>query len=434
MGWEVKALKHCIEIPITDGPHETPEFVDSGMQFISAEAIKNSRIDFERRRGFITNELFFEYSKKCAPRRDDIFMVKSGNTTGTFAIVETDHAFAIWSPLALIRVDPKRFSPKFVYYNFAADFFQENVRISCSYGTQPNIGMSVIERLVISAPPLVDQQSIAKFLDRETAKIDTLIAKQEAMIDLLKEKRQAVISHSVTKGLDPNVPMKNSGVEWLGDVPKHWTVPPLRAIAQVVRGASPRPAGDPQFFNGEHTPWVTVGEITKDESMYLVDTSSFLTESGAANSRLFRAGTLLLSNSGATLGVPKILAIDGCANDGVVGFERLNESADIQFVYYYLASLTQNLRERIKQGAGQPNLNTDLVKEICIGLPPLQEQRQIVVQLQRAMQRIDVLIDKAQQAIALQKEHRTALISAAVTGKIDVRSEVAHPVQDKEAA
>jgi type I restriction enzyme S subunit len=149
-----------------------------------------------------------------------------------------------------------------------------------------------------------------------------LIAEQEKLLTLLAEKRQATISHAVTKGLNPDAPMKDSGphVEWLGEVPAHWRVMPIWIIASVVRGASPRPAGDPRYFGGSAAPWVTVGEITKDDAVYLTETEAFLTQEGAERSNLFPSGTLIYSNSGATLGVPKILQLDACANDGVVAF------------------------------------------------------------------------------------------------------------------
>lgn len=274
--------------------------------------------------------------------------------------------------------------------------------------------------IFILLPSIDDQVQITNFLDHETAKIDSLIEKQQKLIELLKEKRQAVISHAVTKGLNPEVPMKDSGVEWLGQVPEHWEVSKFGYISQVVRGGSPRPAGDPTLFNGDYSPWVTVAEITKDDELYLTSTETFLTKKGSEQCRVFKAGTLLLSNSGATLGVPKILCIDANANDGVVGFEQLQ--IDIEFAYYYLSILTNDLRERVKQGSGQPNLNTDIVKNISIAIPPISEIQSIITEIKGQVGKFVSLIKKAEQQILLMQERRTALISAAVTGKIDVRN------------
>jgi type I restriction enzyme S subunit len=272
---------------------------------------------------------------------------------------------------------------------------------------------------IVSVPP-EEAEKIAAFLDHETAKIDALIEKQQRLIELLKEKRQAVISHAVTKGLNPNAPLKDSGVEWLGEVPAHWAIRKFGYISMVVRGGSPRPAGDPALFNGDYSPWVTVAEITKDDDIYLTETETFLTKKGSEQCRVFSKGTLLLSNSGATLGVPKILSIDANANDGVVGFEDL--TLNHEFAYFYLSTLTDDLRERIKQGSGQPNLNTDIVKAITVPVPPDQEVEAIVESIKKSREQFNALVEKAKRGIELLQERRTALISAAVTGKIDVRN------------
>lgn len=278
----------------------------------------------------------------------------------------------------------------------------------------------------LPVPPLSEQIAIATFIFRETAKIDSLISEQEKLIALLSEKRQATITYAVTKGLNPDAPMKDSGVEWLGEVPEHWRVKQLRHIAKVVRGASPRPAGDPRYFSAdnndlENTPWVTVAEITKDTKPYLIAASEYLTPIGVQNSQFFESGLLIFSNSGATLGVPKILAIDCCANDGVLAFRNHSPDVVVLFTYHFLLTTTERLRTEMKQGGGQPNLNTDIVKNIGIAVPPLEEQIAILGFLEDEIEKLDNLTSVATRGIALLLERRSALISAAVTGKVDVR-------------
>jgi type I restriction enzyme S subunit len=299
--------------------------------------------------------------------------------------------------------------------NFARAYFTTRSNGLTRYG----LGSHALENIVYPTPTKTEQTQIAKFLDHETAKIDLLIEKQQSLIALLKEKRQAVISHAVTKGLNPDAPMKDSGVEWLGEVPEHWDVRKFGYISSVVRGGSPRPAGDPTLFNGDCSPWVTVAEITKDDEIDLTGTETFLTKKGSDQCRVFTRGTLLISNSGATLGVPKILRIDANANDGVVGFENL--SLNHEYAYFYLSTLTEDIRERVKQGSGQPNLNTDLIKQIQVPVPPASEVLEIVESILEMRNRFSELVGNAQSAIRLMQERRTALISAAVTGKIDVR-------------
>jgi type I restriction enzyme, S subunit len=429
-GWKTWRLRFGVEL--NPSKAEIAEFArDVEVSFLPMEAIgENGELDLRHNKTISAVETGYTYF-----RNGDVVMAKitpcfeNGKGARVTGLVN-GIGFGT-TELVVARANFKT-DGSFIQWLFVSQPFRK-LGEGHMYGAggQKRLPDDFVRNFEMAWPSPSEQSAIATFLDRETAKIDTLITKQEKLINLLKEKRQAVISHAVTRGLDPNVPMKPSGVEWLGDVPEHWNIPPIRAISQVVRGASPRPAGDPKFFGGDHTPWVTVGEITKDDAMFLIGTSTMLTSSGADQSRLFSSGTLVLSNSGATLGVPKILQIDACANDGVVGFESLAETVDIHYLYYYLLSLTQNLRERIKQGSGQPNLNTDIVKEIQIGLPPLSEQEKIVKWIDGQLAKIDLLISKAQQAIALQKEHRTALISAAVTGKIDVRVAA---VQTKKAA
>lgn len=208
--------------------------------------------------------------------------------------------------------------------------------------------------------------------------------------------------------------MKPSGVEWIGDVPEEWKFSRLRYITKVVRGASPRPAGSPLYFNGSHTPWITVAELTKDDEKYLTEVSAYLTEEGRTQSRYIEPGTLMLSNSGATLGVPKIIKIGGCFNDGSVAFLDLEKYINQDFIYYFLKSMTGPYRDLAK-GSGQPNLNTDIVKSTFIALPNCEEQLKIVQFIETKTIQINTTISEKERLIELFREERQAIINHAVT-------------------
>jgi len=386
--------------------------------------------DFDRNKLSIKNEGYTRrfIEEKDKPRRSlqagDLLLEKSGGGEQTLVgqVVLFDKDFEAVTSNFVAKMTPlKGFSSRYLNYVFAR-FYSEKINycsIKQNTGIQ-NLDSSQYLSEGFSFPSETEQETIANFLDHETAKIDTLIDKQQQLIKLLKEKRQAVLSHAVTKGLNPDAPMKDSGVEWLGEVPEHWDISKFGYVSLVVRGGSPRPAGDPTLFNGDYSPWVTVAEITKDDEIYLTETETFLTKKGSDQCRVFSSGTLLISNSGATLGVPKILSIDANANDGVVGFELL--SLNHEFAYFYLSTLTDDLRERIKQGSGQPNLNTDIVKDIIVPIPPKNEIVEIVASIHKTRDIFKKLSGKAEKGIELLHERRTALISAAVTGKIDVRN------------
>lgn len=290
-------------------------------------------------------------------------------------------------------------------------------------GGQKRVSPDFVKDFRVPVPPLATQRAIADFLDRKTAAIDALIAKKERLIELLEEKRAALIKQAVTKGLDPNVPMKDSGIPWIGEIPAHWELWRLGHLGRIVRGASPRPAGDPKFFNGEALPWITVGEITKDEEIYLTATATRLTEAGVVQSRTIPKGTLLYTNSGATLGVPKITKITGCINDGSVAVLQLNPRRAIKlYLYYLLTSRTALVREQIKQGAGQPNLNTEIVREMPAPLPSIGEQRWIVEYLEERLARLGKTKCLLTQQLLLLREYRQSLITAAVTGQHDIEA------------
>ncbi|WP_315105388.1 restriction endonuclease subunit S [uncultured Microbacterium sp.] len=200
--WAVRRIKEIVSTPITDGPHETPEIHrDGDVVFVSAEAIGAGSLNLQRARGFISFEDDARFARKYRPRRDDIFMVKSGATTGTVAIVDTDVPFNIWSPLAAIRCGALA-SPRFVMYCMKATSFRESVELHWSFGTQQNIGMGVIGNLTIPLPSLDEQVHIAGWLDHEIAELDATIADASEAIALSKERRAALISAAVTGKID----------------------------------------------------------------------------------------------------------------------------------------------------------------------------------------------------------------------------------------
>ena len=200
--WMTPSSKHLLEIPITDGPHETPNFVDDGVPFISAEAISKGKIDFDKKRGYITPELNAIYSKKYSPKIEDIYMVKSGATTGKVAMVGTTEEFNIWSPLAVFRCNKNKVLPKFLLAVFNSSHFYDALVLNWSYGTQQNIGMGVLSNIEIPCPPLKEQTEIIQYLDAQNTKFDKLIGTQSQLIEKLKEYRSTIISHAVTGKID----------------------------------------------------------------------------------------------------------------------------------------------------------------------------------------------------------------------------------------
>ena len=200
--WQTPCTKYLLEIPITDGPHETPQFVDEGIPFISAEAIHKGKINFDKKRGYIKPELNDIYSKKYSPKLEDIYMVKSGATTGKVAMVETEEKFNIWSPLAVFRCNKIKILPKFLLAVFNSNHFYDALVLNWSYGTQQNIGMGVLSNIEIPCPPINEQQEIIQHIDNELKVFKNLENKANHAIQLMQERRTALISSVVTGKID----------------------------------------------------------------------------------------------------------------------------------------------------------------------------------------------------------------------------------------
>ncbi|WP_261776158.1 restriction endonuclease subunit S [Rhodococcus sp. BP-241] len=199
--WITLPLKRLLAQPITDGPHETPEFLDEGIEFISAEAVSTGKVIFDKRRGFISHSDHLRYSAKYSPRLHDIFVIKSGATTGVAAIVTDEKVFDIWSPLAAIRPTDQH-DPFFVLNFIRSDPFQRAIALSWTYGTQQNLGMGTLGNLHVAVPPFNEQRQIASLLEVAVGKIDALIDKATEMISTLREYQSALISAVVTGKID----------------------------------------------------------------------------------------------------------------------------------------------------------------------------------------------------------------------------------------
>lgn len=201
--WEVRKLKTIVSKKITDGPHETPEFVEKGIPFISAEAVNSDgSISFENRRADISKELDQIYSLKCKPQRDDVFIVKSGSTTGKIGFVNTDLDFNIWSPLALVRSKKELITGEYTFRTLQSPYFQSQVQTKWSFGTQPNIGMGVLENLYVIVPPKSEQTQILNFISEEIEPIFLTISKIEKELALTEEYKTALIAEAVTGKID----------------------------------------------------------------------------------------------------------------------------------------------------------------------------------------------------------------------------------------
>lgn len=291
-------------------------------------------------------------------------------------------------------------------------------------GIRPNslqMSRDNLMSLPVLQPPTDVQEEIAAFLDRETAEIDAFIVDQEELIGLLIERRAATISHAVTKGLDPSAPMKDSGVEWLGTIPAHWIAGNIRRFADMRTGHTPSRSRD-EYWKDCHIPWFTLADVwqLRAGATYLGDTASQISELGLENSaaELLPPGTVVLSRT-ASVGfsgiMPRAMATSQDYWNWVCKPDLIPKFLWYQFLAMrpYFGSLVHGSTHKTIYQADAAALK--------ISVPPVDEQGAIVAQLDPEIEELDAAIADAREAIALSRERRAALISAAVTGKIDVR-------------
>ncbi|NLJ72914.1 MAG: restriction endonuclease subunit S, partial [Syntrophomonadaceae bacterium] len=232
--WEVTSLRQSLEKPITDGPHETPKYVDVGVPFISVDSLSNSSkiVNLDIVNKFISEEKFNEYNKKTQLKKNDILFSKSA-TIGKVAIVD-DRKFMTWSPLAIIKSDAKKIYYKLLYYILSSERYINHITSLSNLNTQLNIGMKVLEKSKLAtSPDLTEQQKIANFLDIKTAQLESIISKKQLLIEKLEEAKKSLITEVVTgkvKIIEGQMvkrkpeEMKDSGIEWLGMIPQEWEV------------------------------------------------------------------------------------------------------------------------------------------------------------------------------------------------------------------
>ncbi len=274
----------------------------------------------------------------------------------------------------------------------------------------------------VAFPSLVEQRAIAAFLDRETARIDALVAKKQRLIELLEEKLQAVVSRAVTKGLAPTVDTQDSNLPWYGRFPSHWKLMRVGWIAEVSNGSTPSQGRDKYWLDGT-IPWIASGAVNAE---VVTEPTALITEEALRETslRIIPSGSVLMGmiGQGKTRGTTSILGIDSCVNQNLAALTP-GKLVNNEYLRYALQHIYEPVRN-IGRGGNQAALNCDLIRSIRILLPPTDEQLQIVTYLNALRQRTSSVTRLLCDHQAMLNEYRTALISAAVTGQIDVREEV----------
>jgi type I restriction enzyme S subunit len=397
--WDVKRLKHNLRL-LTEKTdrRENPIALENIEGWTGRFIATDTEFQGEGI-AFSPNDILFG---KLRPYLAKAYRAKSsGEAVGDFHVMR---------PVAGI-------DSRFAQYQILNRTFIDIVDGSTFGSKMPRASWEFVGGMEVTTPPLPEQTQIATFLDRETAKIDALVAEQRRLMALLKEKRQAVISHVVTRGLNPHAPMKPSGIEWLGDVPEHWDV--LKGAMIGTLFGSEQVPEDAVLDEGD-LPYIKVGSLSRD-SFEVESWDYFVDISVTANYRPHN-GYIVFPKRGAAIFTNKVNIVDrpSLIDPNLMGW-KIGERAVTAFIAY---ALKCRKLDEIADVSTVPQINNKHIAPERFAVPPVEEQHQIVTYLCAESAKFDALTAEAQRAIDLLQERRTALISAAVTGQIDVRENI----------
>lgn len=386
----------------------TESHVNSDLPYLSMEYLRGEKE--------VLSSIFVPVDESAIKAQDkDILILWDGSNAGEILRAKQG---VVSSTLA--RVLPNGIDRDYLFFSLKS---VEKLLKDQSIGMGiPHVSSEVLKDLSVFVPPIDEQRTIARFLDHETSKIGKLISEQEILIELLKEKRQTVISHAVTKGLDPNVKMKSSGNKWIGLIPSHWKTIKIKWVAKMESGHTPDKKVQEYWGNESDIPWVSLNDtgFLKNND-YISDTCYQITAEGIENSsaRILPKDVVVFSRD-ATIGrcaiTTRPMAVSQHFIAWICGSEIVPE-----YLLFRFRSMTGELNS-YTTGATLKTIGMPDVRTLTTPLPTIEEQRRIVYEIQHQLIEIDKFISLAETNINLLSERREALILSAVTGQVDVRN------------
>jgi type I restriction enzyme, S subunit len=382
--------------------------------------------DFSRGNRYVDEAKFIEL-KACEVVPGDILVTMMGSSGRSMVVPKGIDPGLMDSHLIRIRLPDDDLDPRFVALVMdRASYIKEQLETSGKGAIMHGLNSEIVKSIYLAVPPRSEQESISAFLDRETARIDALVAKKERLIELLQEKRSALITRVITKGLDPNVLMKDSGIEWLGEIPIHWEVKRVKDVSRFVTSGS---RGWAEYYSDAGSLFLRIGNLTTgsiDLDLSELQYVSLPTSAEGMRTRV-QSGDILISITaliGAVAVIPDNFQ-EAYVNQHLALVRLSDLNASSRWVgYCALSMIGQEQMLANLYGGTKDGLGLDDIRSLVVVMPPIQEQKEITHFLDEECKRSGALIMKIREGLERLNEYRTALVSAAVTGKIDVREEV----------
>ena len=406
--WNVLAVKHFCNAIYAGGTPNTniKEYWDGDIDWLPSGVCHDNRVCSAPQT--ITELGVNNSSTKFIPAGTAL-LAMTGATCGHTAFCEID-AYANQSVTAYLN-NKKKLDSLFLW--FLLQSAHEYILTFQSGGAQGGINVEQCKNLILCFPPLAEQKAIAKWLDVKCKKIDKLIATQQRRIELLQELRQSMITRAVTRGINPNAQLRDSGIEWIGHIPEHWEVMMLKRCAKIKTGCTPS-TKEEKYYDSEDIEWFTPSDIGSD---YIVKAEKKVSNIARKERacRMFPAKAVYFVGIGATIGKVSYCDIEASSNQQINAILP-NSRADYKFITYCMKSQ----KEEILLTANTvtlPIINQERTGSLRVPIPPLDEQREIVAHIERETSKVDHARRQAERQIELLQELRQSVITEVVTGK-----------------
>lgn len=424
--WQVKKIKYSTYVKGRVGWHglTSNDFTEEGPFLVTGTDFMKGRVNWQT--CYHISEENYNRDPYIKLRENDLLITKDG-TIGKVAIVKNlKEKATLNSGIFVTRPLANSYLTSFLYWVLNSPVFDRFIDYNKIGSTIQHLYQDTFEEFSFPVPSEEEQKIIATYLDRKTIQIDSLIVKKQRLIELLKEERATIINHAVTKGIDPNVKMKDSGIEWLGEIPEHWEVKKLKYIIEKI-GSGVTPKGGASVYQQKGIPLLRSQNVHFDGLR--LDDVAFISEeihNEMIGSRVL-AGDVLLNITGASIGRCCVVPADikeANVNQHVC-ILRSAKTIDSYFLCNYLTSEKGQIQIfSSEKGISREGLNYEQIKSFIVPIPPKTEQHEIINYIANENKILEKTISKILHEIDLLQEYRTALISEVITGKIDIRNEV----------
>ena len=417
--WGIKKIKHRCYVKARVGWKglKSTEFLTEGYSYlVTGSDFKNDTVDWKE--CYHIDKKRYEEDPFIQLQEEDLLITKDG-TIGKLAIVsELDKPACLNSGIFVIRSINEDFKTSFLFWILKSKIFTQFNDYTKYGSTIQHLYQNVFVEFSFPFPTKEEQITIAKYLDKKTAEIDQLIADKEQLVALYQEEKTALIKQAVTKGINPDVKLKESGIEWLGDIPEHWFIKKLNWCFDTIgSGTTPKAGNQDYYFNGTHN-WLLTGDLNDGE---IHKTTKKITDKALndySSLKEYGENSVVIAMYGATIGKLGVLKIPTTVNQACCVLSEPTH-LNYDFAFFLLLSARQEIIN-MSYGGGQPNISQELLKQFKVQVPPKEEQTEIVQHIEKESTRIDAKIAKAEKYINLLTEYITALISEVVTGKVKV--------------